>query len=92
MTKEGRETARYIENREGITVSSSHFISREGAKFHDMPSYWLSDGKGGHIQVVKYDKEFFLTQPTGSDYEYPIPYAESGRGPRHDIEKDNDRR
>jgi len=92
MTKEGRETAKYIENREGITVSSSHFISREGAKLHDMPSYWLSDGKGGHIQVVKCENNFYLTQPTGTDYEYPIPYAESGRGPRKDIVGESDDR
>jgi len=93
MTKEGREKAKYIENREGIKVSTSHFISREGAKHHNMPTYWVSNGKGSHIQVIRYENEYYLTQPTASDYRYPIPYAESGRGPRKDIvgEKDNER-
>jgi len=79
MTKEGKEKARYIENREGIAISHTHFISREGAKHHDMPSYWVSDGSGVHIQVVKYEKEYFLTQTTMSDYGHPIPYSQSGR-------------
>ena len=73
------EKAAYIQNRDGIAISKTHFISQEGAKHHDMPAYWASDGTGGHIMVIRHEGEFYLTQPTKSNYALPIPYAQSGR-------------
>jgi len=79
MTEDEREKVRYIQNRDGITISETHFISQEGAKHHDMPAYWANDKKGSHIHVVKYGKEYYLTQVTMSNYGRPIPYSVSGR-------------
>ena len=79
MTDGEREKASYIQNRDGIAISDTHFISREGAKHHDMPTYWYADNGEKSIQVVRYEGEYFLTQPTKSNYGKPIPYAVSGR-------------
>ena len=78
-TEEHQEKESDIENRKGITISDTHFISAEGSKYHNMSTYWAADKKGGHIQVVRYEGEYFLTQPTKSNYDKPIPYAISGR-------------
>lgn len=73
--------AQYIQNRAGIEVSGTHFISREGAKLYDYPTFWKNNGKGGHIDVVKFEGEYYLTQPTGTGKPCrgPIPYGISGR-------------
>jgi len=63
----------------GIIVSATHFMSIEGAKAHDYPSYYKPDGDGKHIQIVRYQGENYLSQPTKSDYGLPIPYQISGK-------------
>jgi len=72
--------AEYVEDRHGIKVSKSHFISKEGARHFDIPTYWVDNGKGGHIGIAKYDGSFYLIQPTVSPHREPIPYSHSGRG------------
>lgn len=71
--------ATYVEERHSITVSKTHFLSKEGVKYYNYPVYWVNDGKGGHIGVAKFRGNHYLMQPTGSPYPEPIPYAESGR-------------
>ncbi len=74
MPEVDNEKARYIENRDGITVSDTHFVSREGAKLFNYPTFWYNNGKGGHIDVVKLGKEYYFTQTTIKPYSDPIPY------------------
>lgn len=73
--------ARYIENRGGIEVSSTHFISREGAKLYDYPTFWKNNGNGGHIDVVMFEGKYYLTQTTGTGKPCrgAIPYGISGK-------------
>jgi hypothetical protein len=73
------EKAAYIQNRAGITICDTHFISREGAKCFNYPTYWYNNGKGGHIDVVKLEGIYYLTQTTIKPYEDPIPYGRSGK-------------
>ena len=71
--------ARYIQNTGGIDVSETHFISREGAKLHDYPTFWYNNGMGSHYDVVKFRGGYYLTQTTIKPYPEPIPYGISGR-------------
>ena len=73
------EKTKWITNRCGISVSETHFISREGAKHYGYPAYWYNDGKGGHVGVVKFEGEYYLTQPTIKPHPDPIPYGKSSR-------------
>ena len=71
--------AQHVKERHGIEVSETHFLSKEGVKHYNIPTYWVNDGQGGHIGVAKFRGNHYLMQPTGSPYPEPIPYAESGR-------------
>ena len=73
------DKAQYVEERHGIKVSRTHFLSKEGVKHFDYPVYWVNGGSGNHIGVAKYKGRHYLMQVTGSPYEEPIPYTQSGR-------------
>lgn len=75
------EKARYIQNRDGIAVSESHFISKEGAKLYGYPTSRYNHGDGGHVDVVRHEGQYYLTQTTGTGKPCrgPIPYGKSGR-------------
>ena len=79
MAEPDTEKARYIQNRDGITVSDSHFISKEGAKLYGYPTFWYNHGDGAHVDVVRFEGQYYLTQPTGKPYAGQIPYGKSGR-------------
>jgi len=79
MNEDQKKKARYIQNRDGITISDTHFISSEGAKHHNLPAYWANDTRGGHVHVIKYGNQYYLTQSTMSNHGEPIPYSVSGR-------------
>lgn len=66
MAEFNAEKARYIQNSNGITVSDTHLISSEGAKLYGYPTFWKNNGKGGHVDVVMFEGEYYLTQSTGT--------------------------
>lgn len=73
------DKARYVQNRDGITVSDSHFISKEGAKLYGYPTFWYNNGKGGRVDVIRHEGQYYLTQTTIKPYADPIPYGKSSR-------------
>jgi hypothetical protein len=77
------DRAKFIKEKHGIVVSDTHFVSIEGAKTYDLPTFWASDGNGGHIPVVMLDNEYYLTQATIMPHRAPIPYAELSNDRRH---------
>ena len=79
MAEFNADKAKFIQNLDGIKISESHFISEEGAKLYDYPSFWYDHGKGAHVLVVRLDNIYYLTQPTGTGkpYKGPIPYSVS---------------
>ena len=73
------ETARWVQNHDGIEISKTHFISREGAKLHGYATFWYKCGGGKHLDVVRLEGTYYLTQPTIKPYPEPIPYSKSSK-------------
>ena len=70
----------YIERRLGANINREKFMSAEGCKVHDIPSYWLSKENGGsHWHIALYEKEYYLVRPTNTVYAKPIKILKSGR-------------
>ena len=71
----------YIEGRIRAPVVRTHFMSREGCRMHDIPSYWISKGlgDGSQWQLAKYEGHYYMVQTTGTPHDKPVPRLESGR-------------
>lgn len=71
-----------LEDRLGIVISHTHFISKEDVKYYDIPTFHANRGDGTHEMIVKVDGQNYLTQSVGvksPNRAIPIPYWISGR-------------
>ena len=86
MDKKTREEIELVEDKFGVTISKTHFVSKEGVSAYNIPTFWVNNGKGdgGHIKVAKQNNQLYIIMPTFKAVRDPVEFFKSGKTPISD--------